>query len=161
MSETIVKRDRHLVQELAGFVATVSDDDKQTPGGNTPEDVVISPVETVEEIKQFFPAIEKAFPLENVAGENRGTLWIQGSFYGGDERKNEWLDIGAWLTCWKAKTTVQIKETPSGIEKIITRIMTNPIHILVDVYGERPAELYAWYLKDTPFVNKNGYPNAK
>jgi hypothetical protein len=112
MNEPVKAWDWNLVQKLAEFVKVIIAGNKQTHDVNTPvegdTDVVFSPVDTAEEIKQFYPAIEKAFPLENVAGENQGKLWIEGSFYEGEERQSKRLAIGTWLSCRIGNTTVPV-----------------------------------------------------
>jgi hypothetical protein len=121
--------DWNLAQKLAGFVKDIVAGDKQTQDGNTPvesdDDVVFSPIDTVEEIKQFYPAIEKAVPLGNVAGENQGKLWVEGSF----EKQQNKLAIGTWVSC---------------------RIGDTKIPVWVGISDEHPA-LYAWCPRKSAF----------
>jgi hypothetical protein len=96
------------VEKVVEFVKSVVAESKQTQGGNMPvegeNDVGLTPIETVEEIKQFYSSIEKAVSVVNVAGDNQGTLWIEGSFYEGKER----LSIGTWLSCQIESTIIPI-----------------------------------------------------
>lgn len=82
----------------------------------------LSIIDSADEIKGFYPAIEKAFPVINAAGENQRKLWIEGSFYSGGERQKKRLSIGVWLSC---------------------RIDDAAIPVWVGV-SDTCAELYAW-----------------
>jgi len=121
-----------LVQKLVEFVKDVIAENKRKHN-NAPaagdNDVALSPIDTVEAIKNFYSPIEKAVPVRNVAGENQGTLWIEGSFYEGEERKNKRLSIGTWLSC---------------------RIDDTTIPVWVGVSDEHP-ELYAWCPRESAY----------
>jgi hypothetical protein len=81
--------DWNLVQKLERFSKAIISEN----------DTALSILDSVEKIKEFYPAVEKALPVINVTGQNQGKLWIEGSFYEGAHRQNKRLFLGVWLSC--------------------------------------------------------------
>ncbi|MDR2482432.1 MAG: hypothetical protein LBD08_02230 [Treponema sp.] len=90
--------DWNLVQELPAFV-------KEIISAN---DADLSVIDSAEKIKGFYPAVEKAVPVINAAGENQGKLWVEGRFCEGAERHNKRLSIGVWVSCRLEAVTVPV-----------------------------------------------------
>jgi hypothetical protein len=81
--------DWNLAQKLAGFAKEII----------SKNDADLSIIDSAEKIKDFYPAVEKAIPVINAVCGNQGKLWVEGSFYAGNERQKKRLSIGVWLSC--------------------------------------------------------------